>query len=107
MAVHFSSYKSIYMSLVLTAVLINWSVCLKENFYELPTGDFSLTQMFEVLRDDESGISRGTDHHHPTAGSMVSAHLAALPTPPFVLLVEGASFGEEANLLWTLTFCSP
>ncbi|KAG0723844.1 Secernin-1 [Chionoecetes opilio] len=38
----------------------------------LSTGDFSLTHMFEVLRDDESGISRGTDHHHPTAGSMVS-----------------------------------
>uniref|UniRef100_A0A0P4VWG1 Secernin-2 n=1 Tax=Scylla olivacea TaxID=85551 RepID=A0A0P4VWG1_SCYOL len=35
-------------------------------------GDFSLTQMFEVLRDEESGISRGTDHKHPTAGSMVS-----------------------------------
>ncbi|MPC38089.1 Secernin-1 [Portunus trituberculatus] len=28
--------------------------------------------MFEVLRDEESGISRGTDHKHPTAGSMVS-----------------------------------
>ncbi|XP_050734953.1 secernin-3-like isoform X3 [Eriocheir sinensis] len=35
-------------------------------------GDFSLTQMFEVLRDEESGISRGTEHKHPTTGSMVS-----------------------------------
>lgn len=35
-------------------------------------GDFALTNMFDVLRDKESGICRGVDHKRPTAGSMVS-----------------------------------
>lgn len=33
---------------------------------------FTLTHMFEVLRDSESGICRAVDHERPTQGSMVS-----------------------------------
>lgn len=57
-----------------------------KNSSGLSTGDFSLTQMFEVLRDEESEISRGTDHKHPTTGSMVSAdvhlYLCLAPAVP-------------------------
>ena len=36
------------------------------------SGEFSLTSMFEILRDCDSDICRGIDHKHPTASSMVS-----------------------------------
>ena len=63
-----------------------------KNSSGLPAGDFSLTQMFEVLRDKESGISRGTDHPHPTAGSMVSGDACLYPLTPCACLLVSLTF---------------
>ncbi|MCL4128011.1 UNVERIFIED_CONTAM: hypothetical protein GTU68_013282 [Idotea baltica] len=43
-----------------------------EKLLEFPSADFTLTSMFEVLRDKESNICRGIEDGFPTQGSMVS-----------------------------------
>ena len=50
----------------------NYKIKFLFDFFSIISGEFNLTNMFDVLRDKESDICRGIDHKHPTASSMVS-----------------------------------